>query len=119
MNKPKGADEGSTAGAILYSIKDSFYKRNRIFEIDTSSSPAKITKAMRIMDSSGIFAGTLGESTMKDSLINADMTVNIDPEGIAVSQKGGFWLAHEGKSARFFLSIACIFIFEPVCRVLC
>ena len=84
-------------GAILYSIEDSFYKKNRIFEIDTSSFPATITKAWRIMDSNGVFADALGEGEMKDSLINDDMTVNIDPEGIDVSQMGGFWLAHEGK----------------------
>lgn len=84
-------------GAILYSIEDSFYKKNRIFKIDTSTFPALITQAWRIMDSNNVFADALGEGEMRDSLINSDMTVNIDPEGIAVSQMGGFWLAHEGK----------------------
>jgi len=27
------------------------------------------------------------------------MTVNIDPEGIAVSTKGGFWIVSEGKGS--------------------
>lgn len=29
-------------------------------------------------------------------LVNDDDTVNMDPEGIAVSYKGGFWVANEG-----------------------
>ena len=82
--------------AILYSVEDSFYKRNRIFEIDTVPYPHRITKAMHIMDSDGVFASALGAGPMRDALINDDNTVNIDPEGIAVSHKGGFWLAHEG-----------------------
>ena len=103
MEQADSADEGmEKKGAILYSIEDSFFKKNRVFEIHTSSYPAKITKAMRIMDSNGVFADALGESEMKDALINDDMTVNIDPEGIAVSYKGGFWLAHEGKYICFF-----------------
>ena len=81
---------------ILYSIEDSFYKKNRIFEIDTSTQPNRITKAMHVVDSNGVFASALGDEGMVGSLINDDNTVNIDPEGIAVSSKGGFWLAHEG-----------------------
>ncbi|CAB9496381.1 alkaline phosphatase [Seminavis robusta] len=82
---------------ILYSIEDSYYKKNRIFVINATGHPAVITAAMRIMDSDGVFADALGEGDMKDALINDDNTVNIDPEGIAVSHKGGFWLAHEGR----------------------
>lgn len=92
------ADElAQEKGAILYSIEDSFFGKNRVFEIDTTSYPAKITKAWRIMDSNGVLADMLSNEDMKDRLINSDMTVNIDPEGVAISHTGGFWLVHEGK----------------------
>lgn len=79
----------------LYAIEDSFYKSNRIFTIDTSKSPAEITKATPIKDEKGLLANIKVEG--KTTLVNEDKTVNIDPEGIATSQNGGFWIASEGK----------------------
>ena len=35
-------------------------------------------------------------SSAISDIINADKTVNIDPEGIAVAAEGGFWLVSEG-----------------------
>lgn len=92
-----GDTEGD--GDLLYSIEDSYYRKNRLFAIDTQFSPARIVDAWRIKDTNGIFASALEDNEeMKGRLINAeDNTVNIDPEGIAVSlYLGGFWLAHEG-----------------------
>ena len=84
-------------GDILYSIEDSYFKKNRVFTIDTNFAPARITHAMRIMDSLGVLADALGDdNNMTELLLNADNTVNLDPEGISVSQTGGFWLVHEG-----------------------
>jgi Esterase-like activity of phytase len=92
----EGETEGGDKAAILYAVEDSFFTKNRVFEIDISSYPYRITNAMHIKDSDGVFAFALGEEEMKGALINEDNTVNIDPEGVAVSQQGGFWLVHEG-----------------------
>jgi hypothetical protein len=100
----KGMKKGKKGGNkcnpnILYTIEDSFYNSNRIMAIDTSYSPPVIVAEMRINDGKGVFAAALeasGLGSAIESLINDDMTVNIDPEGIDVSEMGGFWLAHEG-----------------------
>ena len=94
-------DNGGCKENILYTIEDSFYNKNRILTIDTSTFPAVITSEMRIMDSDSILTdclqGNIGDGVDVSSIVNKDMTVNIDPEGIAVSTKGGFWIVSEGK----------------------
>lgn len=82
---------GGQAG-ILYSVDDSFYSKSRIFTIDVTSFPYAITNEMRVMDSDGVLAAAFPNST----LVNDDMTVNLDQEGIAVSREGGYWIANEG-----------------------
>lgn len=47
----------------------------------------------RIVDSDGLLDAAFPEF----SLVNPDMTVNLDLEGIAVSSKGGFWVINEGR----------------------
>lgn len=99
----------------LYSIEDSFYNSNRIFEIDVSQSPAVINNEINIIDSNEVFAAlatvdlvdtavddddatridVFDEADLAD-MINDDKTVNIDPEGISVASDGGFWVASEG-----------------------
>jgi hypothetical protein len=67
--------------------------------IDVSYSPPVLFAEWRISDENGVFANALesaGLGSAIASLINDDSTVNIDPEGIDVSEKGGFWLVHEG-----------------------
>ena len=60
----------------LYTVHDSFYIQSRIYNVDVSAHPAKIT----------------GETVlMKDGA-----TVNYDLEGIAQRSDGSFWLASEG-----------------------
>ena len=109
---------------ILYSIEDSFFTQNRVLQIDASSFPAVITDEMRIVDSNDELAGCLAGMGMSpdpeapiepassaiSDIINADKTVNIDPEGIAVAAEGGFWLVSEGSGtvgdeARPFVSV--------------
>lgn len=93
--------EGSS---VLYSVEDSFYSKNRIFTIDSTTTPPTITKATRIVDSMGVLAvlEPQGEFDAADlaALINADGTVNIDPEGVVAYSDGedfmGWWVAHEG-----------------------
>ena len=93
---------------LLYAVEDSFYASNRIFTIDVSQTPASLTDEVTIIDSNDVFAGlaaglpagpdvTQFDQTDLASMINADKSVNIDPEGIATRLDGlGFWVASEG-----------------------
>jgi len=78
---------------ILYTIEDSFYTKNRILTIDTSSFPAVIISEHRIMDSNDVLSSCLEGF---EGVINEDSTVNIDPEGISTASGGGFWIVSEG-----------------------
>ncbi|MGD8630583.1 MAG: esterase-like activity of phytase family protein [Gammaproteobacteria bacterium] len=62
----------------IYTIHDSFFQQSRIYTMDVSSHPAVIT----------------GETVLMDGAL----TVDLDPEGIAVSASGdgSFWVASEG-----------------------
>jgi len=86
-------------GSIIYSTEDSFYNKNRIFTIDTSSFPAVVVAEQKILDTAGVLAECLGTVPEVDvsNIVNSDATVNIDPEGLSVSSTGGFWLVSEGK----------------------
>jgi len=96
MSGLSASDEEDT----LYTIEDSIADKSRIFKIDTSSSPAVITKAMYIKDDNDVFKNLepYGEfdSTDLAALINDDNTINVDPEGIVVDEDGSFWIASEG-----------------------
>ncbi|MGD9889124.1 MAG: esterase-like activity of phytase family protein [Halothiobacillaceae bacterium] len=91
----------------LYSVNDSFFAANRIFTLDVSQKPAQIKAETIIKDSKGVLAAlkkSLPEKSDANAfdqtdlklMLNADGSVNIDPEGIAVASDGGFWLASEG-----------------------
>ncbi|SMB80188.1 Uncharacterized conserved protein [Pasteurella testudinis DSM 23072] len=77
----------------LYSIEDSFFGSNRIFVLDVAQKPAQIVDAIRIKDSHKLLSQVFGAEA---TLVNDDLSVNLDPEGIAVDQDGNFWLASEG-----------------------
>lgn len=82
---------------ILFSTEDSYYKKTRIFQIDANSYPAVITNAFRIVDTNGVLANAFPSSQFPDfNLVNDDKTVNLDAEGIALSYRGGYWIANEG-----------------------
>jgi hypothetical protein len=94
-------------GSLVYAVDDSFYASNRIFEIDTAVKPAKLQKEIRITDPNGKIAALATSlpdvadvNAFDDSdlaaMVNADKSVNLDPEGVAVASAGGFWLASEG-----------------------
>lgn len=108
---PWGAMSGLSADPnntnLLYAIEDSFYGSNRIFTLDVTKTPAALTSELTIMDSNDVFAAvtTSGAAADADSfddvdlaaMINADKSVNLDPEGIAARLDGqGFWVASEG-----------------------
>jgi len=99
----------------LYAIEDSYYASNRIFTLDVSTIPARLSTETPISDAGDVFAAidtvALADASVDDddatrisvfdeadlaALINDDKTVNIDPEGIAVASDGGFWVASEG-----------------------
>jgi len=60
----------------LYTVHDSFYQQSRIYHVDVSAHPAKITS----------------ETVLKRD----GATVNYDLEGLAQRSDGSFWLASEG-----------------------
>lgn len=112
-------------GSIVYAIDDSFFRGNRIFEIDTATQPAQLQREIRIVDPDGkiaALAATLPaakdanafDATDLAALVNADGSVNIDPEGISLASDGGFWIASEGagtvgEAARPVLSANLVF----------
>jgi hypothetical protein len=61
----------------LLGVWDSYYAESRIFRIDASRNPAKIT----------------GYTTVKGG------TGNLDPEGIALAPDGTMWIASEGNAS--------------------
>lgn len=100
---------------VLYAVEDSFFLSNRIFEIQVKDDePAVLTREIRIMDSDDVFAAATTvdvDDALDDddaaridvfddvdlaAMINADKTVNIDPEGVAKDADGGFWVVSEG-----------------------
>ncbi|EJK46736.1 hypothetical protein THAOC_34583 [Thalassiosira oceanica] len=111
---PFGALSGLSASyidgsSILYSVEDSFYKKSRIFAIDSATSPPTVVDAIRIMDTGNVLASVeCSETRIVDdidndfscddlqALINDDKTVNLDLEGI-VAVDDGFWVVHEGR----------------------
>lgn len=88
-----------------YAVHDSFYGQSRIYTLDISGQPAKITSELVLSDRAGNLRQTLdalaaslpnaGDFNISD-LINDDGTVNLDPEGIAADADGTFWVASEG-----------------------
>ncbi|WP_417777022.1 esterase-like activity of phytase family protein [Stutzerimonas xanthomarina] len=60
----------------LYAVPDSYYNASRIFNVDTSKTPAVIDGQIELR--------------------NAGKTVDYDLEGIAQAGNGDFWLASEG-----------------------
>jgi hypothetical protein len=66
----------------LYAVSDSVYSAQpRIFTIDATQTPARITNAMTVTR-------------------DGDTAQKLDLEGIASDGEGGFWLASEGRSDR-------------------
>ena len=112
-------------GSVVYAIDDSFFRGNRIFEIDTATQPAQLKREIRILDPDGKIAALAAllpaakdpnafDATDLAALRNADGSVNIDPEGISVASDGGFWIASEGagtvgEAARPVLSANLVF----------
>ncbi len=80
----------------VYTIHDSFYQQSRIFKMDVKQRPAVITDEIILNDNLNVLAA------VEPVLVNADKTVNLDQEGIAVADNGDFWIASEGDDAPVF-----------------
>lgn len=95
------ADDGR-----LFAVHDGYYRESRIFAIDRSSRPARITDEIVLHDSGDTLRDALNALKAQlpgtddfdpDALVNPDGTVNLDLEGIAVEfDDGRYWLASEG-----------------------
>ncbi len=79
--------------AVVYTIHDSFYQQSRIYRLNVAHQPALIDAEIALHDSMGKLAA------VEPALVNADSSVNLDQEGIAAREKGGFWIAAEGDDA--------------------
>jgi hypothetical protein len=97
----------AASNSTVYAVNDSFYRANRLFEIDLAQTPARIKSEIVIKDSNGALAALAAslpdakdanafDDTDLAAMINADGSVNIDPEGVALASGGGFWIASEG-----------------------
>jgi hypothetical protein len=90
----------------IYSVYDSFYRKSRIFRIEAPERHGRITDEIVLIDASDVLKNTHSVEFVEDELtrrinlgdlVNEDNTVNLDPEGLTISQDGlGFWLASEG-----------------------
>lgn len=83
----------------LYAVLDSFYQQNRILKIDISGHPAVVVDEILIRDTDDVLAATTTDAefdaTDLAALINADKTINLDPEGVA-ALGDGFVIVSEG-----------------------
>lgn len=103
-----GLAASPTEANTVFAIDDSFFRASRIFTLDVSARPAVIRQELRITDRNGVLANTPAadaltanrattfDTTDRAAMINADGTVNLDSEGIAIASDGGFWIASEG-----------------------
>lgn len=92
-----GASSGLSFGSdsnTLYTIEDSFYGKSRIFRMNAESHPFVIEEVIRIVDTNGVL-----EAAAPGFFVNADKTVNLDPEGVTLDSKGMLWVASEGKGS--------------------
>jgi hypothetical protein len=94
--------------ALLYAVADSFYQRSSVLSIDSSMTPARVLSSLPLMDSNGVLGNALRRVKFVypdtpdfeiDALINADLTVNLDLEGVAAGQTATgneLWVVSEG-----------------------
>jgi Esterase-like activity of phytase len=88
----------------LYTVEDSFFRSNRIMtiEVTLAGPPYRVTSELTMKDTAGVLNATLATfpTVVLSSRINADLTVNIDPEGIAISRVSNtVWVVSEGAGA--------------------
>ena len=108
---PWGALSGLSAlptdDDTVFAVSDSFYQRSCVLTIDRSTAPATILASTPLVDSASVLGNALRrikfaypstDGLVIGEIINADMTVNLDLEGIAVEGSLGssMWVVSEG-----------------------
>ncbi len=107
---PWGALSGLAAergdDSTVFAVHDSFYQKSRIYEIDRSTSPARITDELVLHDHADRLIEALEDLKAElpgtddfdpTSFVNGDGTVNLDLEGVARDlESESFWLVSEG-----------------------
>lgn len=86
-----------------YTVPDSAFGASRIYVVDLAARPARIVDERVLRDRYGVFAG-IDPATLSAeldeaewaALHHADLTVDLDLEGVAAAQDGGFWVVSEG-----------------------
>ena len=92
---------------VLYSVHDSYYNAARVYTLQRGGQgPMRITEELPLVDSGAVLGNALRRwkallpntpGFVIGSALNADGTVNLDLEGIAVEADGRtFWVASEG-----------------------
>jgi len=87
---------------IVFTVEDKEFRQSRILCIDTSVSPACVVMEDYIMDTNGELAKALAATD--PDIVNDDMTVNLDMEGIAANPMGGFWVVSKKHKALICVS---------------
>ncbi len=89
----------------LFAVHDSYYQRSRVYRIDRSGVPAFVDRERELVDANGLLLAHLTAllSQLPDSgnldpadLVNADGSVNLDLEGVALASTGDLWVCSEG-----------------------
>ena len=106
---PWGALSGLAASPddsdTVLTIYDSFYRKSRLFAMDVTCDPAIIFADIPLVDTNGVLLAALEaiKAQLPDtpgfvpaSFVDAELNVNLDPEGIAVAVEDAVWLASEG-----------------------
>ncbi len=102
-----GLDIDTNNEANLYAVSDSFYSRSSVLKIDRSMSPARVRESLPLVDRNAALGNALRRVAFAypgatdfviGALLNADDTVNLDLEGVALdpSAAGTFWVVSEG-----------------------
>lgn len=103
-----GLAASPAAGGLVHAVPDGRVRPSRIVVLDVASDPAsepRATAELVLRDADGVLARALdalepelsGAGLDPAQLVNADGTVNLDPEGIAAQADGSFWIASEGR----------------------
>jgi len=95
-----------TDSSRIYTLHDSYYAQSRIYSVDRSQVPARITKELVLHDTGFVLLDALNalkaqlpgtDDFVPADIVNADGTVNLDLEGIAMDlDDHSFWVACEG-----------------------
>ena len=96
--------------ALLYAVSDSFYQRSSLLMIDRSMTPARVLSSLPLLDTTSALGNALRrvkalypntDDFQIGALINRDLTVNLDLEGVAVSPSATageeVWVVSEGR----------------------